>query len=119
MQTSLDIKFVVSILLTAMSLFVSLIGLHTHNPDNHRHYLYEQPEMSVDQHRQPVILQDPYTRDFLIQPTGIEHDQPVVSMRHLADYSDLTPSKPHSSVSTSSINGTMGAYQAIVRRPQG
>ena len=98
---------------------MGVISLHTHIPDNDRHYLYEQPAKSVDQHRQPVILQDPYTRGFLIQPTGIEHDLPVVSIRHLTDYSDLTPSKPHPSVKTRSINGTMGAYQSIVRRPHG
>ena len=117
MRTNQDIVNIVSISLTALGLFVSLISAHSHVPDNDRQYLHEQPALSVDQHRQPVILQDQYTRDFLIQPTGVEHDQPVVSMRHLTDYSDLTLSKSHSSVNTRSINGTMGAYQAIVRRP--
>ena len=119
MRTNQDIVNIVSVSLSALGLFVGLISLHTHIPDNDRHYLYEQPEISVDQHRQPVILQDPYSRDFLIQPTGIEHDQPVVSMRHLTDYSNFTLSKSHSSVKTRSINGTMGAYQSVVRRPHG
>ena len=119
MQTNQDIVNIVSISLTALSLFVGVISLHTHIPDYDKHYLYEQPAISVDQHRQPVILQDPYSRDFLIQPTGTEHDRPVVSMRHLNDYPDHTLGKPHPSVKIRSINGTMGAYQSIVRRPHG
>ena len=79
---------------------------------------YEHPASSVEQGDQ-IVLQDPYAHESLIQPTGVEHDKPVVPLKHLADNSGLTQSKRHSVVKTRSIDRSAGAYRQIMRQFHG
>ena len=92
---------------------MGLISLHHSTRDFDSRNSYQVPAI---QYKQPEILQDPYSQEFQIRPTGIEHDRPVVSMSHLAAHSGRTQNRRAFISKTPSSNMDLGAYQVIVQK---
>ena len=67
----------------------------------------------------PTISQDECPCESIIQPTGVEHDQPVVSMKSLTDFSNNTRGKWHSKIVSRSSAGNAGTYQSIEHQFRG
>ena len=113
MQTNQNIVNILSITIGSLSLVVGLISLHNFSPDFNSRNTYPVPAI---QYKQAEIRQDPFSREVQIQPTGTEHDRPVVSMSHLANRLGRTQNWRASSLNNPSSDMGLGTYQIITRK---
>ena len=113
---------IVSILVTILGIFMTVIINSTNFSDyDRRRYqhpspaTYSRPTLAI-QNEQPIVMHEPYTHDFQIQPTGVEHDRPVIAGLSLTNDSNQIQTGLDSSVRSGSSVVASGAYQLIVRR---